>query len=89
MIEAPVMLTQADLAWACSRLEDFYAIHKDTSFREMIEAVTTLREGYGIDDEVADQYIKWVHKFAGEQYDEPMLLGLLVGIMAADHNNWE
>lgn len=54
----------------------------------MAEAVTTLREGYGIDDELANQYVDWIHKFVGEQHDEPMLLGLLMGIMASEYDRW-
>jgi len=82
------MLTQDAIAWAGRMLEDFYTIHKNENARDMAEAVTTLREGYGIDDEIADLYIRWIHKFVGEEYDEPMLLGLLVGVMASEYEKW-
>ena len=82
------MITQDSIAWACRVLEDFYTIHKDKGTRDMAEAVTVLREGYGIDDELANLYVEWIHKFVGEQHDEPMLLGLLVGVMASEFDRW-
>lgn len=82
------VLTKEGLAWACKRLEEFYAIHKSREHKDLTEAVTTLREGFGLTDEVAEQYVEWVHDFIGEQYDQSMILGLLVGVMAVDNQRW-
>lgn len=81
-------ITPESLTWACKRIEDFYSIHKNKSHRDLTDAVTVLREGYGLDDSLTERYVDWIHGFIGEQYDEPMLLGLLVGVMASEHKNW-
>lgn len=81
-------VTSESLNWACKRLEEFYAVHSGGSASEMTAAVGTLREAFGLDDELADQFCEWVQRFVGEEHDMPMLLGLLVGLMASDKERW-
>ena len=77
------------IRWACKRLEEFYAIHKDDGFTNLTEAMSVLTESVGLtSDEIGTWFCEWVNGFLGDGYDIPVTLGLLVGLMAADREKW-
>lgn len=76
------------IQWACKRMEEFYAIHKNGGFVHLTEAVDTLLESVGLTGYVAEDFCTWVDEFVGDGYDIPVSLGLLIGLLAADHEKW-
>lgn len=83
MIQRP--LTEESLEWACNRLNDFSEVHQGTEWNEKLEALTVLRASLGISDQMMTDFAKWAASFVGvEEYAVPMLLGLMIGLIAAD-----
>lgn len=82
------MLTKESFAWACTRMEEFYAVQRNGDQNSLTEAVTTLRESYGLTDDLLERLDKWTDDFCGERYTEPVVLGFLLGLMASEYEKW-
>jgi hypothetical protein len=83
VIEEP--LTEGALKAAFRRLEDFRDVQGADS-KTLSEGLTILREGLGITDEIIDEIAEWAESYAGDRgYGPPLMLGLMVGLIAADH----
>lgn len=83
-----VTLTPESLAWACKRLEEFNAVHQDGTLTDIVEAVSVLREGVGLDNAMLEDFASWTTDFVGDGYGQFALLGLLIGVLAVDHQQW-
>ncbi len=84
MIEIP--LNEDSLGAAIRRIYDFAAVHQHGDATDRDEALTVLRESLGITDEVLLQFTGWIEEFIGDE-SAGALLGLMVGLIAADHES--
>lgn len=84
------VLDRAALRIACRRLDDFYAVQKGNGHHALVEAVTTLRKSFGLTDELMKEFSEWTEEFCGEEHQGGLILGLLIGVMAAEiqHEGW-
>lgn len=82
------LLTKKSLLEACNRLEDFYVVQKSGGETGLTDAVTVLRESYGLDDDLTNAFADWVTEFCGDGYSGTVTLGLLIGLMAVDLDKW-
>lgn len=85
MIENPV--TEESLHQALRRITDFSLVHSGTIDPvEKLEALTILRASLGLTDDMLVDLDNWVDSITGDAgYTPAVLLGLIVGLIAADH----
>lgn len=83
MIERP--LTEEALEYAQSRLEDFYEVQRRNERKD--QAFTVLRTSMGLDETLSAHLKEWVESFVGPDYTPGVLLGLVLGLIAADHES--
>lgn len=86
MIRRP--LTEDSLGEAMRRFEEFAVVHHGKGDYE--EALTVLRESLGIDQDRLEQYRERIIDILGADGADPgflsgSLLGLIVGLIAADY----
>jgi hypothetical protein len=70
---------------AIRRIEDFAAVHSAAD-DDLLEALAILRESLGISDEMMNNLAEWAEIFLGDDVAAPLLLGLMLGLIAADHD---
>lgn len=89
VVEDPVV-SRDSLRIAYRRLSDFYAVQKGGDRNALIEAVATLRKRYGLTDDLMNDFVEWMSDFSGDEHQGALMLGLLVGVMAAEiqHEGW-
>ena len=67
------------------RISDFIAVHSHNEDKGT--AMGILRESLGLTDEILEEYARWSEAVLGdEDVVAPMLLGLLVGLLAAEYD---
>lgn len=84
MIEVP--LTEDSLRAALGRIQDFVRVHDGDD--DVLPPFTVLRESLGITDELMELYSEWAEILLSQEgVAAPMLLGLIVGLIAADYGS--
>jgi hypothetical protein len=81
VIEVP--LKEDSLRVAMRRIQDFSSVHYGTG--EYMEPLTILRESLGITDEIQNELTEWCDTFLEDDVAAPVLLGVMMGLIAADH----
>ena len=73
-----------ELASAFDRIEDFRAVQAGSGPEEMREAVNCLQEAVGIGEEARALFAERVATFAKGRETGAVLLGVAIGLFAAD-----
>lgn len=81
MIEVPV--TEESLRAAIRHITDFAAVHHGKG--DYNEALFVLRDSLGITEEMVAELGHWCDDFVGLDVSAPLLLGVMMGLIAADH----
>lgn len=81
-------MTEEALRFALARIEDFYNVQKEKPFSEKLEAVSVLREGLGLTDDLTNELSKWSAEFNGPGFDGALTMGVLIGLFVAQHEAW-
>ena len=70
---------------ATTRLAEFKQVNRNGNFVDLVTAVSTLREGYGIYDKASSPLVEWSEEHEPDMDLGAFLLGVIIGVMAADY----